>query len=654
MQKNKIAAESKKKYSRIVLAGNPNVGKSVIFGLLTGQYATVSNYPGTTVEVTSGNIELGGKKFLIIDSPGVNSFIPMSEDERVTRDILLGEKNENIVLVADSKNLKRALMLLIQLSEMELPCILVLNMEDEAKARGIETDCKKLEQMLGIHVIETVAPQRKGISKLKDSLLLTKKPEITLNYGEQIERFVDKISSLLPQANIARRSLALMLLAGDTSLKGWGAAHLDTETIDRIEDIIDEAQAVLKEPPATLLSRKRIKFADDIVQKVVKKTGLEEGHILRWIGKWTMHPFWGIFSLLFVLFCFYEFVGKFGAGIMVDFFENTIFGEYLSPGITKAVKYLIPFVFIQDFLVGQYGLFTMALTYAVAIILPITATFFIAFGFLEDSGYLPRIAVLSNSLFSKIGLNGKAVLPMVLGLGCGTMATMTTRILETKRERIIATFLIALAIPCSAQLGVIMGLLGSYPPRIAIWWFSTVLFVLLLAGTLAARIVPGEKADFFLELPPIRVPRIGNILMKTFNRIEWYLKEAVPLFLLGTSILFFLDKTHLLEWLEKISSPVIVTLLGLPEKATGIFLMGFLRRDYGAAGVFDLARQGLLNETQITVSIITLTLFVPCLASFFMIIKERGLKTALSMLSLITIFALLVGGTMNFVLNLLY
>jgi ferrous iron transport protein B len=231
---------------------------------------------------------------------------------------------------------------------------------------------------------------------------------------------------------------------------------------------------------------------------------------------------------------------------------------------------------------------------------------------------------------------------------------MTTRILETKRERIIATFLIALAIPCSAQLGVIMGMLGSYPPRIAIWWFCTVLFVLLLAGTLAAKIVPGEKADFFLELPPIRVPRMGNILMKTVNRIEWYLKEAVPLFLLGTSILFLLDKTHSLEWLEKIASPVIVTLLGLPEKATGIFLMGFLRRDYGAAGIFDLAKHGLLNETQITVSIITLTLFVPCLASFFMIIKERGLKTALLMFSLITFFALFVGGTMNFILNLLY
>jgi len=654
MQKNKIAAEDKKKYARIVLAGNPNVGKSVIFGLLTGQYATVSNYPGTTVEVSSGNIQLGGKKYLLIDSPGVNSFTPMSEDERVTRDILLGEKNDNIVLVADSKNLKRALMLLIQLAEMELPCTLVLNMEDEAKARGIETDYRKLENILGIQVIGTVAPQRKGISKLRDSLLMARKPQIALDYGKHIENFAGKISSLLPRANISGRSIALMLLSGDTSLKSWCAAHLDAETIDRIEDIIDEAGTVMKEPAATVISQKRIGFAEEIVQGVVEKTGLEAAHVLRWIGRWTMHPFWGIFSLLLVLFCFYEFVGRFGAGTLVNFFENVIFGEYLSPGISKVVRALIPVVFIQDFLVGKYGLFTMALTYAVAIILPITATFFIAFGFLEDSGYLPRIAVLSNSVFSKIGLNGKAVLPMVLGLGCGTMATMTTRILETQRERIIATFLIALAIPCSAQLGVIMGMLGSYPARITVWWFCTVLFVLLVAGTVAARVVPGEKADFFLELPPIRVPRMGNILMKTVNRIEWYLKEAVPLFLLGTSILFLLDKTHSLEWLEAVASPVIVTLLGLPEKATGIFLMGFLRRDYGAAGVFDLARQGLLNENQITVSIITLTLFVPCLASFFMIIKERGLKTALWMFSLITTFALVVGGTMNFVLNLLY
>jgi ferrous iron transport protein B len=303
--------------------------------------------------------------------------------------------------------------------------------------------------------------------------------------------------------------------------------------------------------------------------------------------------------------------------------------------------------------VGQYGLFTMALTYAVAIILPITATFFIAFGFLEDSGYLPRIAVLTNSAFSKIGLNGKAVLPMVLGLGCGTMATMTTRILETKRERLIATFLIALAIPCSAQLGVILGMLGPYSMKVALWWIGTVLFVLLIAGTITSRVLPGSKADFFLEIPPIRMPRMGNILMKTFSRIEWYLKEAVPLFILGTLILFVLDKSHILGWIEAAASPLVVKFLGLPQQATAAFIMGFLRRDYGAAGLFELSKQGLMNEDQVIVSIVTLTLFVPCLASFFMIIKERGMKTSLLMFGLITAFALLVGGGIHFVLSLL-
>lgn len=653
MQGNNVTAEDRKKVGRIVLAGNPNVGKSVIFGILTGKYATVSNYPGTTVEVSSGNIEQSGKKFLLIDSPGVNSFIPMSEDEQVTRDILLEEKHENVILVADSKNLKRSMMLLIQLAEMDLPCILVLNMEDEARARGIETDYRKLETILGVRVIGTVAPQRKGLAKLKESLLLGKKPQVSVNYGQHIEQGIEKISSLLPRTNISRRSIALMLLSGDTSLKGWCVAHLDAQTLEKIEDIIDEVLASLKVPVSNVLSQIRIDFAEDIVRSVVEKSGLQTGDLLRRIGTWTMHPFWGIFSLLFVLFCFYKLVGEFGAGTLVDFFEEVIFGRYLIPGIEKGVKLLIPFAFLQDFLVGQYGLITMALTYAVAIVLPITATFFIAFGLLEDSGYLPRIAVLTNNLFSKIGLNGKAVLPMVLGLGCGTMATMTTRILETKRERIIATFLIALAIPCSAQLGVIMGMLGTYSARVFIWWLGTVLFVLLLAGSIAARVLPGEKADFFLELPPIRVPRIGNILMKTLNRIEWYLKEAVPLFLLGTSILFVLDRTQMLRWIEIAASPVIVALLGLPEKATGIFIMGFLRRDYGAAGVFDLARQGLLDENQIIVSIITLTLFIPCLASFFMIIKERGLRTSLWMFSLITLFALMVGGAANFILRLL-
>ena len=655
MQDVKVSKEEKKKqkYSRIVLVGNPNVGKSVIFGLLTGKYVTVSNYPGTTVEVSHGNLSLDGKRLLIVDSPGVNSFVPMSEDERVTRDILLAERPHNIVLVADSKNLKRALMLLLQLAEMGLPCILALNMEDEATARGIEIDYRKLEEMLGIKVISTVAPQRKGIPKLKEALLTPNKPKIGTYYGDDIEGYINRISALLPNASISRRSLALMILSGDDSMRGWFIANLDSDKIKEVEDIRDEAQTKHKEQIANIISRKRIEMSEQIVGAVMKKSSARAGQIAQWIGKWSMHPFWGVFFLLFVLFCFYEFVGKFGAGTLVNFFEEVIFGRYISPGMVKVVRYVIPFTLAQDFFVGQYGMFTMAITYAVAIILPITATFFIAFGFLEDSGYLPRIAVLANSAFSKIGLNGKAVLPMVLGLGCGTMATMTTRILETKRERIIATFLIALAIPCSAQLGVILGMLGPYPVKVAFWWIGAVLSVLVLTGYIASKVVPGEKADFFLEIPPIRVPRMGNILMKTLGRIEWYLKEAVPLFILGTFVLFILDKTSVLKWIENAASPVVVSFLGLPEKTTSVLILGFLRRDYGAAGLFQLSKQGLLSTDQVIVSIITLTLFVPCLASFFMIIKERGTKTALLMFSLITTFALLIGGGVNFILKLL-
>ncbi len=655
MQDIKASKEEKKrqKYSRVVLVGNPNVGKSVIFGLLTGKYVTVSNYPGTTVEVSHGNLSLDGKKLLVVDSPGVNSFVPMSEDERVTRDILLAERPENIVLVADSKNLKRALMLLLQLAEMGLPCILVLNMEDEAAERGIEIDYRRLEEILGIKVIGTVAPQRKGITKLKEALLTSNKSKIVTHYGDRIEAYISRISALLPDAGISKRSLALMVLSGDDSMRGWFVANLDPDKIKEIEDIRDEAETRHKDSVANIISQKRIEMAGSIVGTVMKRSEARAGRVARWIGKWSMHPFWGLFFLSFALFCFYEFVGKFGAGMLVNFFEQVIFGRYISPGIIKVVRYVIPFALVQDFFVGQYGMFTMAITYAVAIILPITATFFIAFGFLEDSGYLPRIAVLANSAFSKIGLNGKAVLPMVLGLGCGTMATMTTRILETNRERIIATFLIALAIPCSAQLGVILGMLGPYPVKVAFWWAGAVLSVLVLTGFIASKVVPGEKADFFLEIPPIRMPRIGNIIMKTLGRIEWYLKEAVPLFILGTFVLFVLDKTGILRWIESAASPIVVSFLGLPEKTTSVLILGFLRRDYGAAGLFQLSRQGLLSTDQTIVSIITLTLFVPCLASFFMIIKERGAKTALLMFSLITTFALLIGGGVNFVLKLL-
>jgi ferrous iron transport protein B len=266
---------------------------------------------------------------------------------------------------------------------------------------------------------------------------------------------------------------------------------------------------------------------------------------------------------------------------------------------------------------------------------------------------MPRLAVMANRIFRSMGLSGKAVLPMALGLGCDTMATMSARIMETRKERVIVTLLLALGVPCSAQLGVILGMLGGLGLVAAAIWLGIVLGVLFLVGWLFSRLYPGEQSDFVLELPPIRLPSIDNITVKTLARIEWYLKEAVPLFIAGTVILFVLDRLGLLVAIQRFASPVIQSALGLPAEATQAFLIGFLRRDYGAAGLFDLYQGGALDPIQILVSLIVITLFMPCIANFLMIIKEQGIKTALWMSAFILPFALAVGSLVNVLLRML-
>ncbi len=645
------STHKKNALDKVALVGNPNVGKSVIFGLLTGKYATVSNYPGTTVEITQGNISLGNRKLLLIDTPGVNSLIPMSEDEKVTRDIILDEAPSSIVHVADAKNLKRSLLVTLQIAEMGLPMTLDLNMTDEAMDKGINIDSAKLKEILGINVVTTIAPQKKGIGELRQAMLSPERSKAELCYGPLIEEYIAKITAMLPACAISGRSLAVMILSGDESLKEWLHANIRDKDLVEIERLRHECEIKAPEAPAYTINKTRIQLAEQISSAVVTKAAPSGGKIINFLGKASMHPVYGIPVLLVVLYAVYEFVGVLGAGVLVDFVQNVIFAEYLNPAATSLVKTVIPVPIIQELLVGEYGLITVALTYAIAIILPITVTFFIAFAILEDSGYLPRLAIMSNKAFNLIGLNGKAVLPMVLGLGCGTMAVMTSRILETKRDRIITAFLLALAIPCSAQLGVILGILGSLSFKATIVWTLSILIVLFVSGFLASKLVPGERTEFFLEIPPIRMPSMMNILVKTVGRVEWYLKEAVPLFLLGTFILFVLHKLNLIEVLENMASPIVVNLLGLPAATTQSFILGFLRRDYGAAGLFTMAQQGLLTPVQSVVSLVTITLFIPCIASFFMILKERGIKTTLWIVAIVFPTAFVFGGLLNWILT---
>jgi len=649
-------AETKKtgpSREKVVLIGNPNVGKSVIFNYLTGKYVTVSNYPGTTVEVAVGATRAHGKKVQVVDTPGVNSLIPMSEDEKVTRDILLNESQACLVQVMDAKNLRRGLLISLQLLEMGLPFLVVLNMWDEAKSRGIEIQTQILSEALGTPILKTVATRRKGLEKIQDSLQTRASFSISVTYPEAIEAGVSRITPLLPEASISKRSLALMLLSGDESLIAWLHQNLSEKEILQIEKIRQETQIHFADSIGYLINQARLRKVDELLSQVMGSRGVAPKSLSSHLGNLSIHPFWGVPILLFALWITYEFVGVFGAQISVKFLEETLFGKWFLPPLTYLIQGLIPIPILQDLFIGPYGVFTMALTYAIAIVLPIVGCFFLIFGLMEDSGYLPRLAVMTNQIFKKMGLNGKAVLPMVLGLGCDTMATMTTRILDTEKDRTIVTLLLALAVPCSAQLGVILGMFAGLPAIYLLFWIALISSILVIVGYLAARVIPGESSDFILEIPPLRIPQLSNVIIKTLARIEWYLKEAVPLFVLGTLILFTLHRTKALALLERAATPLIVSFLGLPAKVTESFIIGFLRRDYGAAGLFILARDGQLNSHQILVSLVTITLFIPCIAQFFMMIKERGLRKALWISAVIIPIAFGVGGVLNVLLNLL-
>jgi ferrous iron transport protein B len=586
---------------RVVLLGNPNVGKSALFNALTGLRATVSNYPGTTVEVYSGRLADGRE---VIDSPGLNSLLPLSEDERVSCELvrsLRGEAGAVVVQVADAKNLRRALLLTGQLAQLEVKTVLVLNMHDEAQARGIRVDLAGLEAALGVPVRATVATRGEGVSAVTQALASARVPRNHWPVPEELA------------------APAQALLSGEAA---------PGEEAPRFQSRYHEA---LLAHAGTIAGR----YASE---------GLSTGQrVSRRLGRLAVHPVWGWPVLLAVLYALYEFVGVFGAGTLVDLLEKKLFHGYLNPWVVTLFSY-VPWSLPRDLIAGEYGLFTMGLSYGLAIVLPIIVTFFTAFALLEDSGYLPRLAVMTDRVFRLMGLNGKAVLPMVLGLGCDTMATLTTRILPTRKERLLAMLLLALGVPCSAQLGVILAMLAVVPFAAGMIWFAALATVMITVGWLAARVLPGERGAFVVELPPMRLPALENVLSKTAARVEWYLKEALPLFLVGTFVLFLLDRLHLLEVIIRAGEPVVTGILGLPKEASAAFLIGFLRRDFAATRLFDMSRAGSLDTVQIVVAMVTITLFIPCIANVFMIAKERGWKTAAAMAAFIFPLAFATGG----------
>jgi ferrous iron transport protein B len=502
----------------------------------------------------------------------------LSEDEHVTRRLLVNHEADLVVQVADARNLRRALMLTAQIAAFRVPMVLVLNMVDEARRRGVEVDAARLAEALGIPVVETVATDGTGVSDLKDALPLAAPARVPFEGARDAAKWAHETSGQFRRVRHA--------------------------SVGRFQEQLSRA---------------------------------------------LRQPLTGLPILAVVLYAVYLFVGVFGAQTLVGLVEEGLFEQVVNPAVTRLVQQVVPFAIVRDFLVGPYGLITMGLTYAIAIVLPVVTTFFLVFGWLEDSGYIPRLAIFSDRIFRAMGLNGKAVLPMVLGLGCDTMATMTTRILGTPKERVIAILLLALGVPCSAQLATIMGILGGISFAALLTLFGVVLTQMFVVGFLAARVLPGERSDFILEMPPLRLPVMRNLLTKTLLRIRWYLAEAVPLFLIGTALLFVLDRTGILELVVRAGRPLVTGLLGLPADAAQVFVMGFLRRDYGAAGLFQMANAGQLSGTQAVVALTVMTLFIPCVANFLMIIREQGTKVALAILGFVTLVAIATGAALHHV-----
>jgi ferrous iron transport protein B len=477
-------------------------------------------------------------------------------------------------------------------------------------------------------------------------------------YPEPIEQAIASIeqwlqglgeNNLFRQYSRSSRSLALLLLQKDPTL--WQSLAKNPQQQQEIEILLTVAQNQLQYPVDLAIAEARQKQARLLESITIEKTKAGSNSLTETLHRLSVNPITG-FPLLMVILYFgvYKFVGEFGAGELVDRIEGFFEGQ-INPVVNRLVVQILPWQPLQDLIGNDYGIITLGIRYATAIVLPIVATYFLMFSLLEDSGYLPRMSLMLDRLFKSMGLSGRAVIPMVLGLGCDTMAMMVTRTLETKRERLIATFLLSLAVPCAAQWGVILGLLAQKPAALIVW-AGLIICIFLIAGYLSAKLFPGTSGAFYLEIPPLRLPKLQNILTKTWVRMKWYFWEILPLFIWASVLIWLGRLTGLFDIIIRGIEP-IATAIGMPATTASVFLYGFFRRDYGAAGLFDLQQQGSLTGNQLVIAAIGLTLFLPCIAQLQIMIKERGLKTTTAMVAFIFPFAFLVGYCVNLGFNIL-
>ena len=606
------STEARAGHESIVLVGNPNVGKSVVFNALTGVYVDVSNFPGTTVELTTGR----WGEHDVIDTPGVYGVSSFNDEETVARDIIL--TGDVVVNVVDAVHLERDLFLTLQLVDMGKRMVVALNMADEARKLGVGIDRDLLEDLLGVPVIETVAVEGKGFAELKAAI-----PKARTGHADvELEPALAEMA-----ARVGTRADALMVLEGD----GAVSERHGLEPGEARDEIY-------------LRRRHRV---NDICGHIVSESNSGASFSAK-LSHAMMHPATGVPMLIVLLVAVYLFFGRLIAGNLVDFLRGWVFEGHWTPFIQGIVGSIFaPGSAVYELLVGQFGVLTMTPATLLGVILPLVIGFYLLMSLLEDSGYLPRIAALTDRSLSSMGLNGRAVIPLILGLGCVTMATLSTRILGSRRERFIATALMAVAVPCSAQLGIVAALMATTPLVYTAAYFAVLLLVFVVLGTVLNRLVPGQSTDLLIDLPSLRLPRLDNTLRKTGSKVWSFMTEVTLFFVLGSLFLGVLQVTGGLIAIEHLAQPLVQGWLGLPPQASTAFVMGMIRRDFGAAGFFSMR----LSSAQMLVAMVTITLFVPCIASAMVVLRERGLAYMLGLIAGSMTLAFLLGGIIAHVLR---
>lgn len=657
-------------FQKIALVGNPNVGKSVIFNALTGMSADVSNYPGTTIDIASGLMGSGGDH--LCDTPGVYGVSSMNDEEKTARSLIL--EADVLVNVVSALSLDRDLFLTLQLMDMGKPMILVINQWDEALNHGIEIDLEKFSQYFDFPVLTCVAVEGKGLEKIEPAL----EKACPGRSSSELEEMLGPVM----EAGLPRPAALLALEGDEVTLESYNPNLL---------------------PVRALIYGARRKQVDKIVEECVTDHSVATRFSIK-LGRFLLHPVYGTgVAALVCYLIFYQMLGVWIAGDLVEITENQTMKVYYEPNIRKLASFVFPcevsdgsksvglpegrltniykdegrsnseyenlvaqtapqdlqfdfwryrdnfFSIVGNTLVGEFGVLTLTVTYLLGLLMPLVIGFYLGLSLMEDSGYLPRLAVLVDRMMNKIGLNGRAIIPLILGLGCVTMATITTRLLTSRREKLIATALLGVAIPCSAQLGVVSGTLAKTGGLLAWCVYGGVVFgMLAVTGFLLHKILPGKSEALMIDLPPMRMPRADNVFKKTWKKSWSFLKESTPMFILAGLVVSVAQMIGLLDWFIRVLNPITVNWLNLPAdpRIATTFILGIVRRDFASFGLTEVA----LTSVQAVTAMIVITLFVPCIATVGVMIKERGFKVATVIWVGSWLSAFLIGGLLAKVL----